>query len=170
MDTLIIMVITPLSLEECIRNYDRENSRKESLESKASYFLVIVSILTAIWLGVISYVITKEILSSLSMLFLFFSLITLIFIGLSCFFAFEVLKVRKYNYPLDSSNPNVFISDLSVPENELLEDLFERYSVCFSINILKNNEKAKFLKKSQNYLFYTVILSIITLVIFGAGL
>ena len=145
------MRLSSLGLEECIRNYDRENSRKNSLESKASYILVAISIFTGIWGSLITYISSNPNISTNITIFSIFAILTMIFIGLSGFYAIRVLRVRDYKYPIEDSNPNVLKPYLSTPEENLRKDLFSSYLACFSENNIKNNKKAEHLQKSEKY-------------------
>lgn len=157
------MVISSLSLEECVRNYDRENSRKDSLESKASYILAAISIFTGIWGTLITYIASKPKINIT--IFSIFAALTVIFIGVCGFYAIRVLKIRDYKYPIEDSNPKILKPYLSKPEDNLRKKLFSSYLVCFSENNIKNNNKAEYLQKSEKYLYYSIISSIISIFI-----
>ena len=86
------MEISKLSLEESIRNYDREIRRKESLESKASYFLGIISIFAGIWGNLIIFILDKYPISIFMVVFSLLSILTVIFILKSGFYALQVPK------------------------------------------------------------------------------
>lgn len=162
------MEISKLSLEESIRNYDREVSRKESLESKASYFLGIISIFAGIWGNLIIFILDKYPISIFMVVFSVLSILTVIFILKGGFYALQVLKIRDYQYPFDTNNPNILKKQLSKSENSVIKELFDSYLVCFSDNNIKNNKKAKNLQKTGNYLLYSIITSVISIfVIWG---
>jgi hypothetical protein len=157
-----IMTLSSLGLEECVRNYDRENTRKDSLESKASYILVAISIFTGIWGTLITYI-TKDSNISTNFFIIICTVLTIIFIAVCGLYAIRVLRIQDYKYPIEDSNPNNLKQYLSKPENDLRKELFSSYLVCFSENNIKNNKKAEYLQKSEIYLYCFVILSIISI-------
>ena len=81
---------------------------------------------------------------------------------------YKFLKIRDYQYPFDTNNPNILKKQLSKSENTVIKELFDSYLVCFSDNNIKNDKKAKNLQKTGNYLLYSIITSVISIfVIWG---
>jgi len=154
-----------LGLDECIRIYERENIRKQSLESKASYLLGIVAIFTGIWGNIIKDIINISSTNFISLIIICLNVLTIILIGSCAIYCLKVLKIRKYAFPIKNSDPNKLGSYLSKSENELKTDLFDSYIASFSTNNQKNNQKAKYLYDASKLLLCSIISSIILIVI-----
>jgi len=161
------MTATDFGLDECIRNYDRENDRKKSLESKASYFLGIISILIALWANLFNYTIINHSISIL--LIILVSLIVLIsFLIVSCgIYCIKIIRIQNYHFPISGNDPNQIKSLLTKPTTKLRGQLFESYVMAFSINNLVNNKKANFLNEASKLLFYSIIITIISILVLG---
>lgn len=153
------MAISKLSLEESIRNYDRENSRKESFESKSSYFLGIMSLFAGIWGNLITIIASNHPISLLMSIFIGLSILTIFFILRGAFYAIQVLKIQDYSYPIGEIDPNKLKKDLTLSEEKLTEELFYSYLSCFTNNNVKNNQKAENLKETEYYLLFALITS-----------
>lgn len=158
------MIQNDFSLEESIRNYERENNRKQSLESKASYLLGIISIFTGIWGIFVKDIINISITTFPSNIIIYLSLLTIILIVFCAVYCLNVLKIRKHAFPIEGNDPNILRSQLSKPENELKKELFDSYIASFSVNNLKNNEKARYLFEAYKLLLYGIISSIVTII------
>lgn len=161
------MAVSNLGLEECIRNYERENKRKESIESKASYILGITSIFISIWGIFIKYILESEI--EVKPFLIALTGLTVYLIAFCGIYSFLVLRIRKYDFPFANFNPNELNIQLSAAEEKLKEELFDSYISSFSTNHLKNDEKEKYLKETSKLLIYSIITSMITLFIFLSG-
>jgi hypothetical protein len=158
-----------LGLDECIRIYERENIRKQSLESKASYSLGVVAIFVGIWGNIIKDIINIHSISFLSLIIICLNILIVILIGSCAFYCLNVLKIRKYAFPIEDNKPNNLMKQLSKSENELKNELFDSYISSYFINNLKNNKKAQYLYESSKLLLYSIIFSVITLIILVIG-
>lgn len=161
------MSISQLGLEEIIRNYEREDKRKTSLESKASYFLVIISLIAGLWGNTIVYMILNYDFSSLIAIFFITSILSIIFLFISAYFSIDVISIRNYGYPILSSNPDDLRVKLSEPLKILTEELFNSYLVSFTENKIRNNKKAKNLRKSYEFLIINIIFILVSFPVIG---
>lgn len=89
-----------LSLEECIRMYDREDSRKNSLESKASTLLSA----SALLISVLSFFITFSTIlinfKTYSWLYGTLDMLVIFFVGACMVFLLKSIKIKNYHVPL----------------------------------------------------------------------
>ncbi|AEG17673.1 hypothetical protein [Methanobacterium paludis] len=154
-----------LVLEECIRTYDREISRKTSLESKASSLLstnaLVVSILNAFTAFIVAGIVTFNNLGILIIL----NIIATIIIGISIYWSLDVLKIKKHFIPFDIKNPNLIMEKLNKKQDDLTNDLIDRYlSIIPQIHNF-NDIKVISLESSRTFLIYGIFISFIGLII-----
>lgn len=146
-----------LGLNEIRLQFDRENSRKQNLESKASYILGIISLMTTILITI-----TMKMVFNSNFIFrkfiIIFTIITLI---ISSYFCIKVLKNHEIFYPYRSLKPNEFKDYFDKNKNDLKENLYDSYLSATYVNNIKNNEKAD----NINYSFCFLILGTISLMI-----
>lgn len=126
-----------LGFEEMLRIYDRELKRKNSLESKASYILGIISMQTTIILSIFPNLIIKsqslnknQLVYQLSILFLIIFLIVISIIFIYCL---KVLKITNTAYPTGVPEN---INDLKsyLKKENLIKDLYTNYFGAISFN------------------------------------
>ena len=126
-----------LKLEELRLIFERENIRKQNLENKASYFLVVISIIMTI---ISTYL--RQI--SLSLKLDIRSMILVFSIGL-CILIF---LPRNYYHPFDLENFEEFENSFKIRDEEFEEKLYDKYLTSIHINHEKNEDIVKHLKCS----------------------
>lgn len=149
-----------LKLEELRLIFERENIRKQNLENKASYFLVVISIIMTIistYLSQISLSLKLDIRSMILVLSIIFFLIS---IGL-CILIF---LPRNYYHPFDLENFEEFENNFKIRDEEFEEKLYDKYLTSIHINHEKNEDIVKHLKCSI-YSFVCFILLLILAVV-----
>lgn len=171
-------MVSDLGLQECIRNYDRENDRRKSLESKASYILAITSLFVSVWSIFVNHVLESTI--SIKLLIIGLNIILFILIVLCALYSFNVLKLSKYRIPLvdpDSEVPDSEVIDLdeihrklSLNSTELRENLYYSYLSSYSLNYDKNELNVNRLKIAYRLLLYIILMAITILLTFLIGL
>ena len=158
------MELTPLSLEECIRAYEREVVRKNSLESKASALLntnaIVVSILNIFAAFVIAKLVTLENFGILIIL----NIIATLLIGISIYWALDVLRIKKLFIPYEVKDPNLIMKNLDKNRDDLLNDLIDRYIVIIPQIHNFNDSKVDSLQLSRIFLICGLFLSFIGLI------
>lgn len=141
-----------IGFEEAIRHYDRENDRKQALESKASYILGIVSlIMTILFTLLIDIILTKNIsynLQCFNLIVILIIILLILILGLVNFLCIRVLKIKDIFYPINTTEPNELRTFLAAEDNILKEELFTNYLSNIFINNAKNNAKAEDLSKA----------------------
>lgn len=151
-----------LKLEELRLIFERENIRKQNLENKASYFLVVISIIMTI---ICTYFSQPTLFPKFDILngitFIFSMLSFLISIGL-CILIF---LPRDYYHPFDLETFEDFEKSFKIPDNEFEENLYDQYLTSTHTNHQKNDDIAKQLKYSVYSFICFIILLILSVVI-----
>lgn len=157
------MVLSSIALEECIRSYEREIARKNSLESKASTLLNTSAIVVTILNSFIAIIISKIIILDNVVILIALNILALIFILFSIFMSFDVLKIQNYFTPFKLDDPNRMNEILE--DETLNNDLLDRYlSIIPQIHLLNNN-KVVSLESSRRFLIFGLLLSFLSLII-----
>ena len=151
-----------LKLEELRLIFERENTRKQNLENKASYFLVVISIIMTM---ICTYFSQPTLLPKFDILngitFILSMLAFLISIGL-CILIF---LPRDYYHPFDLEAFEDFEKSFKIPDNEFEENLYDQYLTSIHTNHKKNDDIAKQLKYSVYFFICFIILLILSVVI-----
>ncbi len=147
-----------LCLEELRAHFDREITRKDSIESKASYILgitvVILPLLFSILLEMDSITHNKEIIMCILV-------ITFIVVFIILILSLKILDLTNVSYPLPSLNPNE-LNNFFEKEN-MEEELKDKYLMALPIINKENDSKAKKLVMCFKSI---MVLSILIIVLF----
>ena len=151
-----------LKLEELRLIFERENTRKQNLENKASYFLVVISIIMTI---ICTYFNQPTLFPKFDILngipFILSILAFLISIGL-CILIF---LPRDYYHPFDLESFKDFEESFKLPDNEFEKNLYDQYLTSIHANHEKNDDIAKQLKCSVYFFICFIILLILSVAI-----
>lgn len=157
-----------LGLNEIKLQFEREDGRKQSLESKASYILGIISLMATIILTIVVDVVFKShFLFNFIYHIIIIALICLIlfFIFFSAFFCIKILRIQNIYYPYNSLKPNEFKCYFSKNDIDLKEHLFDSYLSSTFLNNLRNNKKAEYINKSFCFLIFGIVFLIVLILI-----
>ena len=124
-----------LKLEELRLIFERENTRKQNLENKASYFLVVISIIMTI---ICTYLNQPSTFAKLNfnlggIIFLISIMSFLISIGL-CILIF---LPRDYYHPIDLEKFEDIKESFEIPNDEFEENLYDQYLTSIHVNHTK---------------------------------
>ena len=144
-----------LKLEELRLIFERENTRKQNLENKASYFLVLISIIMTIICTYLNPEIFLKIRPGEIIILLIPFLIS---IG-QCI---RIFLPREYYHPFDLKNFNEF--ENSFKNENFKQALYDQYLTSINVNYNKNNDIMKHLKCSI-YSFICFIIFLILIVV-----
>jgi hypothetical protein len=163
-----------LGMEECVRIYERENNRKTSLESKASYLLSIEALIVSIYGGFIALSISGQIAvpKLIFDIFALFNFFVIILVAASLNNLITVLGIKRHITPIKVDDANLIEKTLTKSKIELKTDLFDRYIISIIDISAKNDDKAEFLKKASNLLIVAIFISIVSsllLLLFKVG-
>lgn len=166
----------------CLRLFEQEEKRKETLEGKAQFYLSFVTLFMSIvllnidFLKAVSDAISKVNANSSASDNFWVNIIhwsMVLWLSSILFALFSILqsmKLKKYEkgYPPHLSN-DLFLDDLNYfkqkDEISLLEASAKEYGKSFRKNYTKNNEKAQWVGVS----FFSILMSVFSLVLFLAG-
>lgn len=144
-----------LKLEELRLIFERENTRKQNLENKASYFLVLISII----MTVICTYLNQESFLKISP---FEIIILLIPFSISIVQCIRIFLPREYYYPFDLKKFNDF--ENSFKNEKFKQNLYDQYLTSIDINYKKNNDIMNQLKCSI-YSFICFIIFLVLIVV-----
>ncbi|WP_296869359.1 hypothetical protein [uncultured Methanobrevibacter sp.] len=132
-----------LGLEELRNQFDMELSRKDSLESKASYIVGFTSIILPLLLTILLELLKEESLFSVQIKYcvLAILIIDMILIFITLFKTIKILDITFVKYPRNSSDPNK-LNDFLFHNENLESELKDYYLGAISTLNMKNNEKA----------------------------
>lgn len=150
-----------LKLEELRLIFERENTRKQNLENKASYFLVVISIIMTIICAYFSQSSFPEFDVMNGATFIISTVAFLISIGL----CISIFLPRDYYHPFDLRNFEEFKNSFKIPDNEFEENLYDQYMTSIHINHEKNEDIVKQLKYSVYSFICFIVLLILSVVI-----
>jgi len=159
------MEMSKLALEECIRAYDREIVRKNSLESKASALLSTNAIVISILNSFIAFIIARIITFDNSGILIILNIVAIIIIGFSIYWSLDVLKIKKHFFPFDVKDPNSMRDQLDKEEDHLTNELIDRYLAIIPQMNNFNDSKVISLEASRRFLFWGIFISSIGLII-----
>lgn len=153
-----------LSIEECIRTYERELLRKDFLESKASALLTTSSLVVSILIGLITLIFTG--MTEPNGILICINILALYFVFKSIYYSLDVLKINFQKIPFEVNNPNSLKKDLCKDKETLKQELFKRYlNLIPPLHVLNNDKRDKIIK-SLNFLIIGLVSSVIALIIF----
>ncbi|WP_409199319.1 hypothetical protein [Methanobrevibacter sp. DSM 116169] len=150
---------------EVVSHFTREENRKQSLESKASYLLgIIILIFTIFFEILINILLNKAMFTTYILLIAFLMIILIIKLSIVSYLSISILKVSNFCYPIGSVDSNILEKELCECEKE---DIIDKYITCININNKINNKNAIKLKKSMTLIVICIVilLSIIVLLI-----
>ncbi|MDO5860826.1 hypothetical protein [Methanobrevibacter sp.] len=135
-----------LKIDELRSCFDRENTRKESLQNKASYFLGVVSIVITIICA------NMSLFSPLNKFFSIFGIIIisvliisfLLSIGLCAY----IFIPKKYSHPFDFKTYDLFSASFKEKSSVFEKNLYDSYLVSTFTNHNLNNKLVDYLNKS----------------------
>lgn len=133
-------------IDELRACFDRENSRKESLENKASYFLGVVSIVITVICANQSIFVPLDKFFSIGGIVIISVFITsfLLSVG-SCAYIFIP---KNYSYPFDFKDFDKVSDNFNVESSIFEKKLYYDYMVSISINHNINDDLVGYLNKS----------------------
>ncbi len=150
-----------LALEECIRAYDREIARKNSLESKASALLSTSAIVVSLLNSFIAFIIAGIVNFSNFGILIVLNVGTTILIGISIYWSLSALKIKEHFFPFDVKDPNVLQEKLDKKEVDLIIDLIDQYSAIIPQINKFNEDKVDLIDKSWKLLIGGIFVSFI---------
>lgn len=153
------------ALEECIRTYEREITRKNSLESKATALLNTNAIVVSILNSFIAFIVAGIVTFNYFEILIFLNIISIILIGISIYWSLNVLKLKKQFIPFDVKNPNLLMKKLNKKDDDLINELMKRYLFIISEIHKFNNNKVVSLEASRRFLIIGIAVSFIGLII-----
>lgn len=156
-----------LGLTEIRLQFDREENRKQALESKASYILGFISLMITVILTIIVDIVLKSyslINAPFNYIIIILTLLFLIFLGISAGFCINILTIKKIYYPYDSLKPNKFKDRFSKDEENLDINLYDSYLTATYSNNIRNNKKADFITYSIYFLTGGIVVLIILII------
>lgn len=158
------MAVDDSKITELRATFDRENSRKESLENKASYFIGVISIIVATicanrsFLGPI-----EKYYSILGIVILTILTISfLVSIG-SCLFMFFP---KNYAYPFILKDFNEFEESFEGENEKFKEDLLDAYITSIKTNHTLNDRSVSILNMAKiSFIIFFVTLILIVVIL-----
>ena len=151
-----------LALEECIRTYEREISRKNTLESKASTILSTNAIVISILIGLMT-LIFSDIVNFKYTIVILLDIFSSILVFISIIYSLKVLKIKKRCIPFKIKNPNSLKKCLAC--DNLQEELYKRYRLLIPRIYYLNENKCKDLNNSLKLLIYGLTVSFLSLIL-----
>ncbi|WP_321421298.1 hypothetical protein [uncultured Methanobacterium sp.] len=158
-------MVSNLSLEECIRTYEREIVRKSSLESKASALLNTSAIVISILNSFVAFIVAGIISFSNFGILIVLNIIATILIGISIYWSLDILKIKQHFIPFDLKNPEKIMEKLDKEHDDLLNELIDLYLAIIPQIHKLNNSKAISLESSRKFLIIGILFSFFGLII-----
>ena len=148
------------TLKYAIENYKSEEERRKNIESKSSLFISIISVVTAIILGVTTVLIKVNDFNFILLILIFILFLLSVYMSRTIWFALKTLERKAYF--------SISINDFLISEKE--DDYFKRLIVEISNKINQNsiviNEKVDNMTMAQEYFKSAIIVvSIYSLII-----
>ena len=148
------------TLKYAIENYKSEEERRKNIESKSSLFISIISVVTAIILGVTTVLIKVNDFNFILLILIFILFLLSVYMSRTIWFALKTLERKAYF--------SISINDFLISEKE--DDYFKRLIVEISNKINQNsiviNEKVDNMTMAQEYFKRAIIVvSIYSLII-----
>ena len=135
------------------------------MESKASALLSTNAIVISILNSFIAFVVAKIITFNNSGILIIINIIAIIIIGISIYWALDVLKIKNHYFPFDVKDPNILREELTKEQNDLTSELVDRYlAITPQVNI-DNDSKVISLEESRKFLFWGIFIAFIGLII-----
>lgn len=158
------MAVDDLKIAELRATFDRENSRKESLENKASYFIGVISIIVTIicanssFLGPI-----EKYYSPLGIILIIILTISFLASIGSCLYMFFP---KNYAHPFILNDFDKFEESFEVENKEFEEDLIDSYITSIKTNHDLNNGLVGILNIAKfSFIIFFVALVIILVIL-----
>lgn len=158
------MSIDDSKITELRATFDRENSRKESLENKASYFIGVISIIVTIICTNSSFLGPIEKYYSLLGIAILIILTASFFVSIgSCLFMFFP---KKYAYPFILKDFDEFKESFEAENEEFKEDLLDVYITSIKTNHDLNDRLVSILNMAKiSFIVFFVTLIIIVVIL-----
>lgn len=154
------------TLKYAIENYKSEEERRKNIESKSSLFISIISVVTAVILGVTTVLIKVDEFNFILLILIFILFILSVYMSRTVWFALKTLEREAYF--------SISINDFLITEKE--DDYFKKLIVEISNKINRNtlviNKKADNMTMAQEYFKRAIIVvslySLLILIYFGS--
>lgn len=161
-------IITKLGLKELLRIYDSEMDRQTKLDSKAASVLGFASIVVTILLFNIKFFLDNP--DNMSIFYFYWISISIIIITLSLISLMYSIRVRNYKNPVPYNKLDDLRSYLTIyPEENLKEEMLNRYGDCIRINHGENDRKAYSFQLGVILLSIGVLVALFSTFIFFLG-
>lgn len=144
-----------IKIEELRLLFERENSRKQSLENKASYFLCCISIIITL-ICTFSKSITSN---NLFIAPIKFGWVVYFLVSLG--FCISIIMPRNYYHPFILEDYNKLEASFNVNEDDFEKQLFKQYLISINKNYEINENVVRDFRLS---IFYFIIFLIIFLI------
>ena len=158
------MTVNDSKITELRATFDRENSRKESLENKASYFIGVISIIVTIICANSSFLHPIEkFYSPLGIILMIILTISFLVSMGSCLYMFFP---KNYAYPFILDDFDEFEESFEIENKEFKEDLVDAYITSIKTNHDLNNGLVNILNRAKFsfiIFFVTLIISLVIL-------
>lgn len=158
------MTIEDSKITELRATFERENSRKESLENKASYFIGVISIIVTI-ICANGYVLgpIEKYSTPLGIIILIISIISFL---LSVGFCLYMFFPKNYAHPFILNDFDKLWDNFEVKEDEFKENLFDKYIVSIKTNHALNDKLVFYLNTAKiSFIIFFVTLIIIVVIL-----
>ncbi len=154
------------TLKYAIENYKSEEERRKNIESKSSLFISIISVVTAVILGVTTVLIKVDNFNFILLILIFILFILSVYMSRTIWFALKTLERKEYF--------SISINDFLIIEKE--DDYFKKLIVEISNKINHNsltiNEKVDNMTMAQEYFKRAIVVvsiySLLILIYFGS--
>lgn len=144
-----------IKIEELRLLFERENSRKQSLENKASYFLGCISLIVTI---ICTF--SKSIISNNLIIFPM-KLGLIVFFLVSLGFCISIFLPRHYYHPFILDDYKKLETSFNIDEIDFQETLFKQYLISINMNYGINE---KVVRNFRYSVFYFILFLIIFLI------
>lgn len=147
-----------IKIEELRLLFERENTRKQNIENKASYFLGIISIIVTIYCAYLSLNQHMNFNSNIGMTILILLTLTFTSCILLCI---SIFLPKDYHHPFKLDDFDEFEEYFKTNDENFEKELIDQYLPTIFTNHATNDKIASRLKTS----IYSFICFIITLII-----
>jgi predicted nucleic acid-binding Zn ribbon protein len=156
-------LVSDLAVEECVRIFDREKKRKDTLEAKASTLLNTVTLVITILISVIGVILSTSIIKN--PLFFGFDIFGIISLTICMILLIWVLRTKGYIDPFETDNIDQLRPNFEGKGSELKKQVIKEYTKCFVADFTYNNRKVKFLKYADVSLIIGISLVITSILV-----
>lgn len=152
-----------IKIEELRLLFDRESSRKQNLENKSSYFLVIISITITIICTILN---SNEYITKFNNnLGYILGIGVILSFSIIIYHYYKIFSLRNYHNPFNLDNFEELYEDFNVNNNHFENNLYNRYLTSIYINHLLTEDIISNFKRSIIGYFCFILLFILSMVI-----